>query len=556
MTFIELGIIVIAATLMGAAAVILRQPIILAYILAGIILGPALSSSMVATLSELGIAFLLFIVGLEIDLRKLKSLGSVVLVAGACQIGSTFALGFLASSLLGFAAKDALYLGIAIAFSSTMIVVKLLSDKRELDTFHGRIILGVLLLQDLVAVLVLAALPNIGSPAILIIGLLKGLLLFAVAIISRFIFQELFRLIARSQELLFLASLSWCFAMASLASFLDYSLAIGAFLAGISLASLSYNLEIISKVKSLRDFFALLFFVSLGMQVTGISSGLLLPAILLSAVVIFWNPLIITLVGCIFGFKKRTAFLSGIALTQISEFSLIVVALGLKLGDVSQDIVTIVTMVGAITLVATSYLIKYDSEIYLMLSRALGIFDRLNPKRHEEELPGDYQPDVVLCGYNRIGYSILNTLLKLKKKLLVVDYNPELIHELHEASVPCIYGDVGDLEIIERMQISSARMLISTVPDLYDNLLLIKKAREKNKNLIVILTASQIDDALQLYSSGADYVILPHFLGGQHISLMLVDFSSDLSTLMTEKLRHIDELNKRKSLGHEHPLHS
>jgi len=561
--FFDIGAIIIIATVFAFIAKTFKQPLIPAYVLTGIIIGPFLglitNTDVITTLSEIGIAFLLFIVGLEMDLRKLRDVGLISSVGGMVQMLSIFTATFILAVFLGFVYREAIYLGLIIAFSSTMVVVKLLSDKHEIDTLHGRIIIGFLLMQDIIAILALSVLMTIDnfSFSFLILSVVKGVVVFLVAVAaSKFLFPALFEFAAKSQELLFIAAVSVSFAFSILFYYIGFSIAIGAFVAGVTLANLPYNIEIIGKVKSLRDFFAVIFFVSLGMElILGSFWALLKPLIIFIILIIFLKPLITMSLCSFFGYKKRTAFLTSMSLAQISEFSLIIVAQGLFLGHLSQEIFSLTVILAVATIVSTSYFIKYEDKLYRKLAGFLEIFDRLTGTYNDLEYVPRKKHEVILCGYNRIGYSIVNTLKKLKKKLLVVDFNPEVIRKLIDEKIPCIYGDVGDLEVLERLNLREAKMVISTVPKKRDNLLLIKKTKEENKKAIVFVNASHVEDALRLYDAGADYVVLPHFLGGEHVSLLIEDFTGDIKKIIDTKIKHIKELKKRRELGHEHPVH-
>ncbi len=557
--FFDISVLIIIATLLALLASFLRQPLILAYVIAGIIIGPVTglvnNADFVIRLSELGIAFLLFLIGLEMDLRKLKNIGVIAAITGTFQVLITATSGFFLLTAFKIPASQAIYLALALAFGSTMIVVKLLSDKQELDTLHGRITVGILLMQDVIAIFALAFVSNMSdfSPSLISFSLLKGIALFAVTFIAaRYALPSLFKRIAKSQELLFLASITWCFTLAIFANYLGYSIAIGAFLAGISLASLKYSFEIISRVKSLRDFFATIFFVSLGMHVSVASSSQLIQGVLLSAFMLIINPIAIIFIMSILGYNKKISFLSGIGITQVSEFSLILAALGLSLGHLSQQIMSIISVMAIITITITSYAIKYNHSIYNLISKPLSVFSGLSIQKIEtENLPERFSPDVILCGQNRIGYSIYKKLREMKKKFIVVDYNPDVIKELTAEKVPCLYGDIGDVELIERLNFGKIELLVSTVPEFRSNSMLIKKVKEKNRNAIIIVTSDQIEEALELYQQGADYVIMPHYLGGDHASL-LIDQFKDLSSIIQTRLSHISELHKRKKMGNEH----
>lgn len=562
--FFDIGVIIIIATIFAFIAKRLKQPLIPAYIITGLLIGPIYglitNRELVTTMSEIGIAFLLFIVGLEMDLKKLKDVAMVAGLGGTIKSLSMFSLGFIIALVLGFATREAFYIGIIIAFSSTMIVIKLMSDKRELDTLHGRIVIGILLLEDLLAILALSILTSLNGSSVLaiVLALVKGVLLLVIALgLTKFVFPRLFKIAAKSQELLFLTSISICFLLSIISYYLVFSIAIGAFLAGLSLANLPYNFAIIGKVRSLRDFFATIFFVSLGMELMLDNIvKIITPLIILVVLVILIKPIITIFLCSFFGYKRRVSFLTSIYLAQISEFSLIIVSQGLILGHISRSIFTLTILVAIITIIATSYFVQFDDIIYLKIKKFLMPFDRLTERYVElEYLPKKRKTDVILCGHNRIGYSIGRTVRKLRKNLLVVDYNPETIKMLIKKRTSCIYGDIGDIEVLERLPFKEVEMVISTVPSSKVNRLLIEKVKEVNEKAITYVTTSSVDKALKLYDAGADYVILPHFLGGEHVSLLIEEFSVNVGKIIENKLKHIKELKHRQSIGHEHPKH-
>ena len=560
--FFDIGFIIIISTFLAYIARLLKQPLIPAYVIAGIILGPYLgfitNLDVINNLSEIGIAFLLFIIGLEIDIGKLKDVGLIASLGGIIQIAAVFAFAFIASILMGFFALESVYLGLIVAFSSTMVVVKLLSDKREVDTLHGRIIIGILLLQDIAAIIALSILSQGSFSAnSLFLSFFKGIIIIIASLFAgKYIIPRLFKFAAASQELLFIASIAIAFLFSIAISYAGFSIAVGAFIAGVTL-NVPYNVEIIGKIKPLRDFFSVLFFVSLGMQLSLDTLGSIIsPLLVFAALVIFLKPLIVMFLCSFFGYSRRTSFLTSLSLAQISEFSFIIVAQGLILGHVGQDILSLVVLLAVVTIVLTTYFINYDDKIYQKLAKFLAVFDRFTTRyKSLEYLPGKMKNFVVLCGYNRIGYSIIKSLRKIRKNHIVVDFNPETIKKLIAEKIPCLYGDIGDIEILQRLELKNASMVISTVPNKNDNLLLIQEAKKSSRKVVVFVTGSQIDEALELYNAGADYVILPHFLGGEHVSLILETFGGNLRKLLYNKIRHVEELKKRHSLGHEHPAH-
>ncbi|MEA3430592.1 MAG: cation:proton antiporter [Nanoarchaeota archaeon] len=554
--FIQIGYVIIIATLGGYIAKLFKQPLIPAYILVGLIIGPILgiitNSLIIASLSEIGIAFLLFIVGLEINLDRLKHVAGVATVGGVIQVALMFTAGFLIALCLGFLQIEAAYIGLIIAFSSTMVVVKILSDKKQIDTLHGRIILGILLMQDILAMFALLVLTTLNefSFLVLVMAMIKGVVLLAVALFaSKYVFPSFFKFAARSQELLFLVSITVMFLFSILFARFGFSIAIGAFVGGLTIGSLPYNIEIIGKLKSLRDFFATIFFVSLGLGLSIMYlKELVVPLILLTLVVVLFKPFITIILCNWFGYKKHPAFLTGISLGQVSEFGLIVVFAGLTLGHISDQIYNLAIFLAIITIALTSYFMGYDNKIYALFAKKLAVFEKISRgTKHLEYVPDKMKKDVILVGYNRTGYSIVNTLKKTKKSFLVVDYNPEVVKTLIEKKVPCIYGDIGDTEIVERMNLKKAKLIISTIDDHMDNKLLIRHAKKANKKLLVFVVAAHVRDALELYDFGADYVILPHLLGGEKMSFMLEHHAGKISKLLKEKLKHIKQLQKRHS---------
>ena len=549
--FLDIGFIIILATVGGFIARFLKQPLISFYILAGILIGPVLGLiqdiAVVDVLSEIGIAFLLFIVGIEVDLKRLKQVGSIASFGGFLQMGISFLLGFGAFILLGFTSMESAYAGILLLFSSTMVIVKILADKSQLDTLHGRIILGTLLVQDIVAVILLSVMSNIAEFSILTLlwSIFQGMLVFVFALFfSKVLFPQLFKFAAKSQELFFLLSLSVCFSFALIFASIGFSIAIGAFVAGLMLGNLPYNVEIISKVRGLRDFFSTLFFVSMGIKLTfDALSSYTVPFLVLVLLSAFIAPLITFLATRSFGFNKKTSFLTAIAMTQVSEFALIAVDQGVKLGHIGEDFLSLTILVTLITIMITSYLLKYEHGFYKFSLPFLKLFDKFFKKQKKfSHSHKDGKHDSLLIGYDRIGYNIFKTLRKLKHKVLIVDYNPDIIEGLISQKIPCLYGDIGDFEVLEQLHLKDVKLVVSTIPDHQDTLLLLKEIRKHNKDARVVVTSYVVEEALNFYNSGADYVILPHLLGGKHAGFLLEEVSTDIDKLISTKLAHIDEL--------------
>ncbi|MFC2154031.1 cation:proton antiporter [Candidatus Altiarchaeota archaeon] len=557
--FWDIGLLIVVATILANVARIFRQPLIVAYIFTGILIGPfgfglIVEQDTIRTLSEFGIAFLLFIVGLELDLTKLKDIGSKAFAAAMGKSLIMFCLGFLIALYFGFSNLEGVYMGIVVALSSTMIVIKLLSDKRELDTLHGRIILGILLVEDVIAILALSILASPTGLAEVTASVLKGLGLFSIAIVlSRFVVPTVFRYISKSHELLFLTALSVCFIFAKISEISGFSIAIGAFIAGLGIATFPYNIEIVNRVRSLRDFFATMFFVSLGMEIwiTNISK-IILPLLFFLLLILIVKPIIIMALNSVLGYGRRSTFLTGISLAQISEFSLIIALQGLFTQQITTEMFSLVALIGVISFTVTSYFIKYDNKLYSRLSEMMVIFDRLS-KREKlilEDIPIKSQNHTIVCGCHNMGINIVKTLKELGEDHLVVDYNPEVISELMQEGVPSIYGDIGDLEVLERIHLNDADIVISTVPSVEDNMLLIQETKKRNPHSLIFVTADTLDNSLELYDVGADYVIIPDMLAGKKVSEFLREHHHNPHLIDQIKEDHIIELEKIK----EHEL--
>ncbi len=547
-----IGIVLITATFFAYLAKMFKQPLIPAYIIAGVVLGPLglkliQDVGVIRNLSEIGIVFLLFIVGLEMDLKKLKSVGIVTVITGVFQVLFTFLAGYFVSLWLGFDTMNAVYAGLVIAFSSTMIVIKLLFDEDELNSLHGRIILGVLFIQDLIVVLVLMILgtESIFSIESVMISFLKfGILLAFAFLINRFIAYRIFRFAAKSSELLFLLSVATCFIFALGAYLLNFSIAIGAFFGGITLANLPYNLNIVARINSLKDFFATIFFVSLGLQLVFVGfSKILFPLLILLLLVLILKPLIIMVILSMLGYDKRNSFVSSVAMAQISEFGLILVLTG---KNISSEMFSLTILLGIITIGLTAYIMKYELFVYNKIAKILSIFERLSTRKRIMGYEFRDHPEIVLFGASRIGGTFLKTYHHLRKKILVIDFNPEVIENLQEDQTPCLYGDISNLEILKRINFKFTKVVISTISREQDNTFLMSYIKNINPRITIILTAKTIEEALELYSAGADYVLVPNVKSGEIISGLLGKYLNNRKGLLKIKTGHIKTLKSER----------
>jgi len=553
--FIQLAIILSVAFVVSYLVMAFKQPIIIGYIIAGVIVGPFIigfgaSKEIIDVFLRFGIAFLLFIVGLHMNPKIVREIGTASLFIGLFQMILTFGLGFLtAYSLLGYEVIPSVYVGIALAFSSTIIVLKLISDKGQLDSLFGKLSIGILIIQDLFAVGVLMFISSASGKtnfgALATKGLIggAGLVLF-LFLVGFFILPRITKNVAKSQELLFLFSITWCFLISALFNYFGFSIEIGALVAGIVLSISPYSTEISSKIRPLRDFFLIIFFIILGfnLELKNIST-FALDAVILSVFVLIFKPLILIIFTAIFGYTKKTNFLVGTTLAQISEFSLIILALGVSLGHISNNLLSTLTLTGLITITFSTYMIIYSKEFYQKLSNFVSIFERKNVRK-EKKIKKSYE--VMLFGYNRTGFEILNSLKKIKKSYLIVDFNPDIISDLTKLRIPCIYGDVYDSDFLEELPLEKVELCVSTVPDFETNVVLIESIRLVNQKAIIIARAHTIQDALDLYKKGANYVLTPHFLGGAYVSKMISSLKTNEKEYEKEREKHIKMLSLMK----------
>ena len=563
----SIGICVGAAAVLALVGHKLRQPVILAYLVTGVLIGPVALNlvhdpASISTVSEMGLILLLFIIGLEIDLKKLAEAGLPVILTGFLQVPICIGLGLGFFALLGYQPGRgfaSLYLAACISMSSTMIVVKLLYDKFELDTLPGRITLGVLVFQDVWAVAMLAVQPNLRDPALapLALSFLKGVLLIIWSLsVSRYILPRLFRSAAKVPELVLVTALAWCFFLAAAASVVGLSREMGALIAGISLSTFPYNTDVIAKVTSIRDFFVTLFFVALGMEIPIPSGHLVLVALAASAFLIASRFVVVPILYTL-RLGLRASLLPAINLAQISEFSIVIASLGLLRGHIDSSTVTVVVIVFAITSVTSTYLIGANHHIQHHLSaflRRLGVPDIEGEAEPAEGPEGERS--IVLLGFFRTASSILQEFeLRTSRgrrdpvldMVLVVDFNPHVVSELERRQIACIYGDISHIDTLRHSHLENAKLIVSTIPDAIlrgtTNLKLLRNARAVCPAAKVIVTSDQLKHALELYEAGADYVFIPRLHSAREMARVLtVGLESGFAGLREVAL---DELRRR-----------
>ncbi|MCL4367084.1 cation:proton antiporter [Patescibacteria group bacterium] len=556
--FIQLAVVIGLSAAFGYFISKMRLPLVVAYLLAGVLLSFVkvldISHSFALTFfPDIGIAFVLFLVGMELDFKEIKNLGKPIIVAGLGQILISLLAGFFIAKALGFGPTESFYLGVGLSFSSTIVVVKLLLEKKDLTSLYGKLSVGILLLEDLVAIILLM-LMTLSSSALglglsqnlpLILLLVKGILLIGLALwLSNTFLAGIFKVVARSSELLLLVALAWCFIYVAFALLLGFSVVIGAFLAGVALANSPFHYEIQGKVKPLRDFFVTLFFVYLGSQVSFNQVVSVLPVIIVFTLyALLIKPLIFMFVLGLFGFRKHTIFQTAINLSQISEFSLIVIVLGLKTGLVSESSLTAMALIGVISIIVSSIMIIYSRNIYPVLKPLVTFFEHTKLTHQlEKKTASDLTEHAVVVGGHLMGGEIVKFLEKEKVPFLILDFNPRVIQNLISRGIHAMYGDIGDPEILDFVNLDHAKLVVSTAPGVDDNLVLLTEVKTRRAETIVIVRATNVVDAEMLYQSGADYVIMPEIVAGVFMAQILaahwpnLSFMKDRSEIELHKL--------------------
>ena len=502
--FAEIAAILVLAAVAGVIARMLRQPLIVAYIVVGIIAGPALlglvsDGAEIELLAKVGIAILLFLVGLKLDVHLIRTTGVVALLTGVGQVLFTSIVGYLILIALGFDVVPAIYIAVALTFSSTIIIVKLLSDKRELDQLHGRIAVGFLIVQDLLVIVAMIVIVAIGQPGASdgdvtgqILRTFGGgvAFLLVIALLARYVLPRALDWLARSQELTLLFGVAWAISLAAISAALGLSMEIGAFVAGVALASTPYRESLGARLISLRDIMILFFFIELGAALTFTDAiAQIGPAILLSIFVLIGNPIIVMIIMGVMGYRKKVSFQAGLAVAQISEFSLILIALGFSLGQVDESVLGLVTMVGIITITISTYFILYSEQIYERLAPALSIFERKQPRKDLEQEREAHPYDAIVVGAGRLGGDVIRGLLARGAVLLVVDYDPQALRKIAGPHVDTLYGDVAEPEFAASLPFHETKTVICAVPDPTTNIVLLQTLQRLNFDGEACLTA-------------------------------------------------------------------
>lgn len=544
-----IAICVAAAALLALVGWRLRQPLILAYLLAGVVIGPigfrwVTDLASIQTVAEIGLILLLFVIGLEIDLKKLAAAGPPMLLTGALQVPICVALGLgyfaLLGAHLGGGDYSLIYLAACMSLSSTLVVVKLLNDRMELDTLPGRITLGVLVIQDLWAVAMLAVQPNISNPDLLPLAfsLWKGALLVVGGLaLSKYVLPYLFRSVAKAPELVLVTALAWCFFLAGVASFIGLSREMGALIAGVSLSTFPYNLDVMAKATSIRDFFVTLFFVALGMQIP-IPSLRVLGLVAAASVFVIVSRVVVVPILYALRLGLRSSIVPAINLAQVSEFSIVIAFLGVSSHpqQISTDVLTVVILTFAVTSVASTYMINSSHAIQSLLTgllKSVGLRDLdasagAGEENHEKPYP------VVFLGFFRDASSILYEFehegdveesRDFVSKILVIDFNPTVMRELRRRGIKCLYGDIAHIDSLRHAGIDGAELVVSSITDDVlrgtSNLRLLKSVRTHSPHVRVVLTTEHIPQALKFYEAGADFVFIPRLYSAAAVARIL-----------------------------------
>jgi Kef-type K+ transport system membrane component KefB len=521
--FHELGGLLLVSAGVAYLGMRLRQPLVVSFIAAGIIAGPAAldwvrSRDQIDLLAQIGIALLLFVVGLKLDVRLIRSVGSVALATGLGQVAFTSIIGFGLCLALGLGAMEATYVAVALTFSSTIIIVKLLTDKREIDSLHGRIAIAFLIVQDVVVVLAMIVLVGLSSSQQADAGVLdavwalvRGFGLFGLLLLATwFVLPRAIARLTGSAEILVLFAVAWAVTAAGASEYLGFGKELGALGAGVTLASIPQREILVSRLAGLRDFLLLFFFIQLGARLElDLLAGQLGAALVLSLFVLVGNPLIVMVIMGVLGYRSRTSFLAGLTVAQISEFSLVLGALGVSIGHLSPSGLGLITMVGLITIAASTYMILYSHPLYERLSRWLVVFERPVAFAEQAGPTSVESAGIVLVGIGRHGRHLADELRARGWSVLGVDFDPEEVQKWRQRGHPACLGDATDPELPLSLPLAGAEWVVSTLPELDANLGLLRALRDHGFHGRVALGARNARGATRLAAAGADAVLYP-----------------------------------------------
>jgi Kef-type K+ transport system membrane component KefB len=554
--FTQLSLVIVAAGVISIIMRLLKQPLIMGYIITGILVGPAFlhlihEKDAFETFSEIGIALLLFIIGLELSIATIKRLGKPVFITALALLGVMVSIGYLLGTAMHFSVTEAILTGLALFFSSTIIIAKVLSDKKQLTRLNGQLAIGVVLIDDIIATFALLYVTtntggNLGWVDIGFL-ILKGVMTAGVLVLlGAKILPKFTKFIASSQELLFIFALAWGFGVASLVNAIGFSVEVGALFAGVTLAHLPYVHQIGARLKPLRDFFIILFFISLGesLELHNLASAIV-PALLLSAVTLLIKPLIVMTTLGLLRYTKRTSFMTSINLSQISEFSIILIVLAHSAGMVSAQLSAIITLVAIITIATSTYLMKYDDAIFRKFEKRLHLFERsvVNESQHRAKAY-----PLVLFGFLNGGDKFLKTFHAMRQRFVVVDYDPEVIEDLERKHIEFLYGDATDPELLADIDFEKAKLVVNTIADHFVNVALVRYVHRHNPDAIMICYSNSYNEAAELYRLGASYVMLPHFIGSEQLSSFIHSHGLNKQSFDIYRKKHLDDISSSDTI--------
>ncbi len=561
----DFAIIIIAATAIGLIARQLGQPTIVAYIITGVILGPVLLDvvtveGLVDHMAELGLGFLLFLLGLKMRLEDIREILAPISNIAIGQTVLQTALAFLVALLLGFGTVEILVIALATVFGATPVIVKLLTDKDEVTSLPGKIDIGVLIIQDIYLVIILAlfAADDLGDPGqiattLVVIFTMMGFILLFSLVSSRYILPELFRRIADNKDVFLIVAIAWAFLFIAVAETFELSVEVGAFLAGISLAQLPYSKELEDRITPITDFFILIFFASIGLRID--SAGALFAfwqeALIASVVLMIGNFWIMYYLIDREGFSVETSFLGSINMVQVSEFSLVVGALALTQGYIEEPVLGYLTLMALLTMTVSTYIITYNHAIY---ERVHPWFERFESDVHIEEVTDPYRNHAVAIGFDEITEPALPILKEGFDTVVVIDRRTDHIDALQEdGRYDAVFGDFRHSEVRKASGLKNAKFVLSSSVEVEVNEVLLS---EVSDDAIVFVEAERIGDAYRLYDAGAAYVIMDTFLAAEqlcgYLDLLFTDVEAFDQLIETE----IKKIRRRsRMVDHEqHPF--
>jgi Kef-type K+ transport system membrane component KefB len=523
----RIGILVIASAILALLLRLVKQPPLVSYLIIGLLIsffGFELHAEYLEFMVEIGIVLLLFIAGLEMKLQDILALGKKTFIIGEGHDVLMGAVGFgIAYFFMGLTLLASVYVAVGVTLSSTIVVVKSLAERKELASPHGKILVGTMILQDLLAMLFLAVVTTLGTSANFFLGLIGtlGKIFFVFVLfyyVGKYILTPLFAYAARSIELVFLTGLAWCFVGIGAAYLLDFSMAIGAFIAGLSIAHLPFTFEIIDKVRSLQDFGIMLFFLSIGMQVELGASIFTDPYFyVLTAFVILFTPAVTSIIASFLSFTKKENFILSVMPTQISEFTLIIAAMGLKLGHITAELFSMITVIVVVTIALSSSYLMFLNPLYKLFAPMLDFLEwHMHGRKGKKKdvLHGH----VVIMGFKKLGQDIAKYFKRKKVEVIVIEWQPELLEKAEELGVDIVYGDAGDPDLWSEVYMHKAGLVVSTIGNNQDDdIHLLQWLRRKKSRVPTVLETNNVHEAKRLYKEGAKHVLVHDRLEWNHL---------------------------------------